>query len=362
MARRRPAMTQGQPISRRRLLLGGAGLMLAGCLPNLARLELAAWCDPEPSDEAGRIPAPALDAYRHAAEQFQLPWSLLAGIGYIESRHTPDAIGPPLDGGPNVRAIPATPYGTSLHGDPRWERAVGMMQFLPSTFRTYRDRGIADDPRDPADAVIAAAAYLVDSGAPEDIRGALLAYNRSTVYVDNVLAAAARYDANGVTPVDCAATPVADYEGVDASVVLGMADEGRIVLTDRERHDLVHPRMDPRVIAIMAAIADQHPYAVSVIRTGHSRCVGGGSSCSSSRVSHHWEYRAVDIYSLAGTRIDSGHRSARQLVGWLHDLDGNLRPAEVGSPFHDWTGTSGWFTDHAHQGHLHIGYAAPAEA
>ncbi|WP_052665348.1 transglycosylase SLT domain-containing protein [Nitriliruptor alkaliphilus] len=358
MARRRPAMTDHTPtIGRRGLLLGAAGALLAGCLPDLEDGPLASWCNPDPSADADEIPAPALDAYHAAAAAFGLPWSLLAGIGWIESRHTPTAIGPPLDGGPNVRAIPATPYGTSLHGDPRWERAVGMMQFLPSTFRTYRDRGLVEDPRDPADAATAAAAYLLDSGAPDDIRGALLTYNRSTTYVDAVLDAAARYAADGATPVDCQATPVASIEGAAPEAVLALADEGRIVLTERERRDLVHPRMDPRVIAIMLAIAERHAYAVSVIRTGHSRCVGGGSVCASSRVSNHWEYRAVDIYSLDGKRIDRGHGDARHVVGWLHDLNGELRPGEVGSPFPDWTATTGWFTDAAHQGHIHIGYA-----
>jgi hypothetical protein len=351
-------VTPNRPtLTRRRLLLGAAGALVAGCVPDLEHGPLAVWCQPEPSADADRIPGFALDAYRQAAESYGLPWSLLAGIGWIESRHTPDAIGPPLNGGPGIRAIPATPYGTSLHGDPRWERAVGMMQFLPSTFRIFRDRGIADDPRNPGDAALAAAAYLVDSGAPGDIRRALLAYNHSTVYVDNVLDAAARYNANGATPVDCdPASPVTDIDGGDPGALLALADTGRVVLTDRERRDLQHPRMDPRVVAIMLAIAEQHPYAVSVIRTGHSRCVGGGNTCTTSRVSHHWEYRAVDIYSLAGTRITRRHQGARQLVGWLHDLTGPLRPDEVGSPFTEWTATRGWFTDAAHQGHLHVGY------
>ena len=45
---------------------------------------------------------------------------------------------------------------------------------------------------DPRDAIPAAARYLAASGAPEDMRGALYAYNRSYAYVDAVQAAAAR--------------------------------------------------------------------------------------------------------------------------------------------------------------------------
>jgi len=347
-------------MSRRGFLLGAAAVALSGCLPDpTPSFGWGAWCNPEPGTNADEIPAPILAAYRDVAEEYGIPWTLLAGVGWIESRHTPDVRGPALDGGPGIRAIPATPYGVSLHGDGQWERAVGMMQFLPSTFAIYRDRGIVSDPYNPRDSVTAAAAYLVDGGAPGDMRGALLRYNNSAQYVQDVLDAAARYDADGATPVDCALPQNIDLTGVtgSAATIAGLAASGRIVLDDRNRRDIVHPSMDPRVLAIMEAIAAQHSFAVSVIKEGHYMCIGGGDGpCGPRGVSNHWYYRAVDIYMLDGVNVSTANQDARRLVHWLHDLTGPLRPDEVGGPFTDLTASPGWFSDANHQRHLHIGW------
>jgi membrane-bound lytic murein transglycosylase B len=62
--------------------------------------------------------------------------------------------------------------------------AQGPMQFIPSTWDAYGNGG---DINDPHDAIVAAARYLNASGAPEDMRGALHAYNRSWAYVDAIL-------------------------------------------------------------------------------------------------------------------------------------------------------------------------------
>jgi membrane-bound lytic murein transglycosylase B len=58
------------------------------------------------------------------------------------------------------------------------------MQFLPATWRAYGLGGDIDSPRD---AILGAANYLHRSGAPDDDRRALYAYNHSTLYVDAVL-------------------------------------------------------------------------------------------------------------------------------------------------------------------------------
>jgi soluble lytic murein transglycosylase-like protein len=54
------------------------------------------------------------------------------------------------------------------------------MQFMPATWRAYGMGGNIDEPRD---AILAAANYLRRSGAPDDMDGALFAYNHSTSYV-----------------------------------------------------------------------------------------------------------------------------------------------------------------------------------
>jgi membrane-bound lytic murein transglycosylase B len=67
------------------------------------------------------------------------------------------------------------------------------MQFLPSTWAAY---GMDGDVRDPRDAIVGAANYLHANGAPGDLRAALFAYNRSTAYVDAVLAYSERMRAD----------------------------------------------------------------------------------------------------------------------------------------------------------------------
>ena len=99
------------------------------------------------------IPLMVLRAYHLAADQLgteqpscKLPWWLLAGIGHTESGHaeagrlTADGttrgriLGPPLNGGiPGDAIITDTDHG-SLDGDTVYDRAVGPMQFIPSTW------------------------------------------------------------------------------------------------------------------------------------------------------------------------------------------------------------------------------------
>jgi membrane-bound lytic murein transglycosylase B len=67
--------------------------------------------------------------------------------------------------------------------------AQGPMQFIPSTWKAY---GMGGDVNDPRDAIMGAANYLRASGAPDDLRGALYAYNPSSLYVRAVLAYADR--------------------------------------------------------------------------------------------------------------------------------------------------------------------------
>lgn len=164
------------------------------------------------------VPQVALRAYARAARKApascRLGWTTLAGIGSIESRHgtlggrtlgddarssTP-ILGPALDGHGAYAAIPATRVGTAWHGDTRWEHAVGPMQFLPSTWRTWgadADGDGAADPADLDDAAYAAAGYLCADGRDlstgEGWAEAVLSYNNSQAYADDVYATAMGY-------------------------------------------------------------------------------------------------------------------------------------------------------------------------
>lgn len=174
--------------------------------------QLASWSDAL-ADELD-IPRAALQAYGYAAhyvEQQQpecsLSWPLLAGVGAVESNHgryggssldgtgrpDPPIIGVPLDGSAGVQRIPDTDNG-EYDDDPVWDRAVGPLQFIPETWEQWGVDANADGTADPQqidDAALAAGQYLCDVGGdlsdPEDFWSALLTYNASNSYAQDVL-------------------------------------------------------------------------------------------------------------------------------------------------------------------------------
>jgi cell wall-associated NlpC family hydrolase len=85
-----------------------------------------------------------------------------------------------------------TGFGQNL--GPSYAGAVGWMQFMPETWAAYGvdadENGVAD-PDNPEDAIFSAASYLSASGMPEDVYGAIFAYNHADWYVADVLANAA---------------------------------------------------------------------------------------------------------------------------------------------------------------------------
>ncbi|WP_219905546.1 lytic transglycosylase domain-containing protein, partial [Actinopolyspora mortivallis] len=172
------------------------------------------------------VPEPLVKAYRGASRRIAgthpscgLHWSVLAAIGRVESGHarsvrldergtTATAIlGPRLDGGPEVAAVPDSDAGR-LDGDPVWDRAVGPMQFLPSTWARFGADGNGDGKRSPHnvhDAALAAARYLCTGGGRlhdgRELARAVFRYNHSESYVREVLGWATAYR-TGVRPTE----------------------------------------------------------------------------------------------------------------------------------------------------------------
>ncbi|OBJ87057.1 lytic transglycosylase domain-containing protein [Mycobacterium asiaticum] len=170
------------------------------------------------------IPIMALSAYRNAEQKMGaaapgcgVSWNLLAGIGRIESMHanggatdargtaTNPIYGPALDGTlPGNEVIVQSNQGNRV----TYARAMGPMQFLPGTWARYAVDGDGDgvpDPQNLFDATLAAARYLCSGGLnlrdPMQVMAAILRYNNSMSYAQNVLGWAAAY-ATGVVPVD----------------------------------------------------------------------------------------------------------------------------------------------------------------
>ncbi|MGW7261449.1 lytic murein transglycosylase [Streptomyces sp. NPDC054834] len=158
------------------------------------------------------LPATVFAAYRHAeselartAPRCRLRWQLLAAIGQVESgqadggRVTADGtsvtpiLGPRLHGGA-FAVVRDTDDGV-YDGDRAYDRAVGPMQFIPSTWDRWGADGNGDgraDPDNVFDAALAAGRYLCAGGRdlsdPAGLDGAVLAYNHSEAYLRTVRA------------------------------------------------------------------------------------------------------------------------------------------------------------------------------
>jgi hypothetical protein len=194
-----------------------------------------------PVSYVGGIPATVLSAYRDAAAQLarsqpdcHLPVELLAAIGKVESGHArgghvdangtavPPILGPVLDGA-GFAAIPDTDHG-ALDGDPVWDRAVGPMQFIPSTWRRWAVDGNHDgiaDPENVYDADLAAARYLCAGGrdlsTATGLQSAILSYNYSDAYLRLVSAWLVAYR-GGITEVALVVTPGSPATGTPTTV------------------------------------------------------------------------------------------------------------------------------------------------
>lgn len=205
----------GDDVERAIVDLEGADLRVADLRPQLERVVKG---QSVPGTDMSLV---VIDAYFRASTQMAerrpgcgISWDQLAGVGLIESRHGsyggntvgPDGrtsgeiLGPVLDGDP-FAAIPDS-EGGRLDGNTEWDRAVGPMQFIPTSWEIYGLDGNADGVKDPHnlyDAAYAAAEHLCRgySGIQNDnvYRQALLGYNRSAVYGSDVMAARRGYAA-----------------------------------------------------------------------------------------------------------------------------------------------------------------------
>ena len=165
------------------------------------------------------IPREAVLAYGAAAlsaadtsPECGIGWNTLAGIGYAESDHgrhggatfeenghvSPKIFGVPLDG-TSTAHIPDTDDG-EFDETADIDRAIGPMQIIPQTWRSWPSDANGDlvpDPHNIYDAALAAANYLcnatTDFRTPEGWSAGIAAYNADSTYTTTVATAAQSY-------------------------------------------------------------------------------------------------------------------------------------------------------------------------
>jgi membrane-bound lytic murein transglycosylase B len=174
------------------------------------------------------FPLVALDAFWRAAGKVNteiptcgLRWTILAGISRVEGVHgtwggssldgdgltTQRITGPPLNGSRNTAVVGDTDGGL-WDDDTTWDRGVGPMGFIPTSWRIFGSDGNGDgnfDPHNISDAAEASARLLcwASSGlnTDEGLRAALFRYNRSQRYVDIVVGHIGGYDGLGLPAI-----------------------------------------------------------------------------------------------------------------------------------------------------------------
>ena len=116
------------------------------------------------SPDGTGIPSTVLAAYKAAEAALaasnpscHLPWTLVAGIGRVESGHASGGrvdgvgttngriLGPRLDGGTVGTATIRDSDAGALDGDTGFDRAVGPMQFIPGTWKSFAKDGNNDN-------------------------------------------------------------------------------------------------------------------------------------------------------------------------------------------------------------------------
>ncbi|HKG63554.1 MAG TPA: CHAP domain-containing protein [Solirubrobacteraceae bacterium] len=174
-----------------------------------------------------------------------------------------------------------------------------------------------------------------------------------------VAPAAVEPSGNGAAPVDQAQG--GRSQKVDASQFGGEGSGGtpspetlallknkNITFDDVGVKDLEAGKIDPRVVAVLTKLSEDHKLTISCMCSDHSKFTSGGS------VSNHFHGRGVDIASVDGEIVNPGSVAARELATEMQEIAKDYRPDEIGSP---WAISGpGYFTDAGHQDHVHLGF------
>lgn len=137
----------------------------------------------------------------------------------------------------------------------------------------------------------------------------------------------------------------------DLGLAHSIASDARIDMPDSARLDILAGLVSPKLLEVMAELADHTDYAVTVLATGHPHNV-----FDTDRQSHHTVGRAVDVYRIGTEFVIDGRldpdSDTYDAARWMFE---HPDVVQVGSPWDlDGSDSSRSFTNEVHQDHIHL--------
>ena len=211
------------------VIVGTAGLLLLGLLavPVLVGTNLffaaSAGCSGQQTGTVGQptagakakaIPANYLHWYQRVGQQYGVPWTILAGIGTVESDNGQTTL-PGVHSGQNGFGA-AGPMQIGIGGAAG--NVWGGLPVHPASevvdgVATDEDGGPDASVYDPADAIAGAAKYLLEFDVQTNPSAAIFAYNHLQSYVQSVLYYAGAYAGGNFTVVSAQLPSGSDAAG-----------------------------------------------------------------------------------------------------------------------------------------------------
>jgi peptidoglycan DL-endopeptidase CwlO len=185
------------------LVVGGSSILFAGGSGAGCGGQGAGQTTTQPGVSAqaqNSIPANYLMWFRRVGQQYGIAWTILAGIGEVESDDGRSTL-------PGVRSG-ANPFGAAgpmqigidgAAGDQWGGAAIHPASEVVNGVATDEDGKPTVSVYDPADAIAGAAKYLLEHGVQTDPSEAIFAYNHLDSYVQDVLSWASTYASGGYT-------------------------------------------------------------------------------------------------------------------------------------------------------------------
>ena len=186
------------------LVVGGTSLLFSAGSSGSCGTTSDNQTQPKASTEAANsIPANYLKWFQKVGLQYNVSWTILAGIAKVESDDGRTTLTGVMSGSNAFGAAGPMQIGIGSASTNTWGGApVHKASEVVAGVATDEDGDGIASVYDPADAIAGAAKYLVAHGAQQNVASAIFAYNHANWYVQEVLSWASKYAAGGFTVAD----------------------------------------------------------------------------------------------------------------------------------------------------------------